>query len=254
VRLDPGSVLEKAATPAIHKLDSASDAVVGERVHGRVPLKVSETPSENLGQNRAENTSGVALSFAPGQPLPPGAAASVPSFELAALSQTPPTELISLLGLNPLATPHLMPLAEVLTVSPDVLLGSGRSSSWAEAAPAGAASAPPTAPLQLEAEDAVRVGGLALSVGVVVWVLRAGGLVASMMVSLPVWRQLDPMPIVDREATGRRRGKLGGDPHADGGAMADKQSKQPEDSATTVHRNPNLKPARATADALLELH
>jgi hypothetical protein len=49
---------------------------------------------------------------------------------------------------------------------------------------------------------AVRFAGLSLSVGVVTWVLRAGGLLSSLLASLPAWRHVDPLPILAR---GERR-------------------------------------------------
>jgi hypothetical protein len=44
----------------------------------------------------------------------------------------------------------------------------------------------------------VRVTGIAFSVGVVWWALRAGGLLASLLASVPVWRHLDPLPVLGR--------------------------------------------------------
>jgi VCBS repeat-containing protein len=49
---------------------------------------------------------------------------------------------------------------------------------------------------------AVRFAGLSLSVGVVTWVLRAGGLLSSLLALLPAWRHVDPLPILAR---GERR-------------------------------------------------
>jgi hypothetical protein len=46
---------------------------------------------------------------------------------------------------------------------------------------------------------AVRLAGLSLSVGVVSWVLRAGGLLSSLLASLPAWRHVDPLPILARD-------------------------------------------------------
>ena len=37
----------------------------------------------------------------------------------------------------------------------------------------------------------------AASIGVIVWVLRGGSLIASLMAGLPAWRMLDPIPIVE---------------------------------------------------------
>ncbi|MDH3320140.1 MAG: hypothetical protein OEO84_10685, partial [Betaproteobacteria bacterium] len=42
------------------------------------------------------------------------------------------------------------------------------------------------------------VGGFALSVGYVLWLLRGGALLASLLTSLPVWRLIDPLPVLAR--------------------------------------------------------
>ena len=44
----------------------------------------------------------------------------------------------------------------------------------------------------------VVAGGLAFSATLLVWATRAGGLVAAMMASVPAWRSLDPLPILER--------------------------------------------------------
>ena len=46
--------------------------------------------------------------------------------------------------------------------------------------------------------DGVRVTGLAMSVGVVWWALRASSLVASLLASAPAWRHIDPLPVLGR--------------------------------------------------------
>ncbi len=43
-----------------------------------------------------------------------------------------------------------------------------------------------------------RMAGLSLSAGAVWWVLRAGGLLSSLLASAPAWRHLDPLPILGR--------------------------------------------------------
>ncbi len=55
----------------------------------------------------------------------------------------------------------------------------------------------------------VKSTGLMLSTGAVAWMLRGGTLLGSLLASLPVWRQLDPIPILgmdkkDQEAWTRR--------------------------------------------------
>jgi hypothetical protein len=47
--------------------------------------------------------------------------------------------------------------------------------------------------------ETVEMGGLALSVGVVWWASRVGGLIGSLLASMPAWRHLDPLPIVGRD-------------------------------------------------------
>jgi len=44
--------------------------------------------------------------------------------------------------------------------------------------------------------DAVRVSGLALSIGAVWWATRAAGLLTTLLSSLPAWRTFDPLPIL----------------------------------------------------------
>ena len=46
--------------------------------------------------------------------------------------------------------------------------------------------------------DGVKVTGLAMSVGVVWWALRASSLVASLLASAPAWRHIDPLPVLGR--------------------------------------------------------
>ncbi|MBL8223670.1 MAG: hypothetical protein JNL62_30840, partial [Bryobacterales bacterium] len=45
--------------------------------------------------------------------------------------------------------------------------------------------------------SAAEAVGLSLTVGMVWWALRLGGLLASAMVSVPAWRQIDLLPILD---------------------------------------------------------
>jgi VCBS repeat-containing protein len=44
-----------------------------------------------------------------------------------------------------------------------------------------------------------RLAGIGLSVGVMWWVARAGGLLASLIASTPVWRHMDPLPVLGRD-------------------------------------------------------
>ena len=60
----------------------------------------------------------------------------------------------------------------------------------------------------------VVAGGMAFSATLLVWATRAGGLVAAMMASVPAWRSLDPLPILERanrpDADDEADGLLGG--------------------------------------------
>jgi hypothetical protein len=47
----------------------------------------------------------------------------------------------------------------------------------------------------------------ALSVGYVMWTLRGGYLVASLLSTIPTWRMIDPLPILDSYDSSRRRVK-----------------------------------------------
>jgi len=47
--------------------------------------------------------------------------------------------------------------------------------------------------------DSVKMGGLALSVGVVWWASRISGLLGSLLASAPAWRHIDPLPVVGRD-------------------------------------------------------
>jgi hypothetical protein len=47
--------------------------------------------------------------------------------------------------------------------------------------------------------------GLALSAGVLAWILRGGSLVTSFLVSMPAWRRFDPLPILKANNRDRRK-------------------------------------------------
>ncbi|MFO1321692.1 MAG: DUF4347 domain-containing protein [Burkholderiales bacterium] len=59
--------------------------------------------------------------------------------------------------------------------------------------------------------NGVRLAGMSLSVGVVTWALRAGGLVSSLLASLPAWRYVDPLPILERAERQRVVWRTGAD-------------------------------------------
>ena len=45
-----------------------------------------------------------------------------------------------------------------------------------------------------------------LSVGYVIWCLRGGSLVATLLTTLPLWRWLDPLPVLDHyDENGKRK-------------------------------------------------
>jgi hypothetical protein len=55
------------------------------------------------------------------------------------------------------------------------------------------------AQLQQGVVGAVALGSLSLTVGYVLWILRGGVLVASVLSTLPAWRFLDPLPILAQD-------------------------------------------------------
>ena len=67
--------------------------------------------------------------------------------------------------------------------------------------------------------ESVRMGGIALSVGVVWWASRVTGLIGSLLASMPAWRQLDPLPIVGRDEEEDRWDETG-DSEADADELA----------------------------------
>jgi hypothetical protein len=44
--------------------------------------------------------------------------------------------------------------------------------------------------------DVVKLSGVTVSIGLVVWALRTGGLLASLAASIPIWMRFDPLPIL----------------------------------------------------------
>jgi hypothetical protein len=47
--------------------------------------------------------------------------------------------------------------------------------------------------------EQIKLGGMALSVGVVWWASRVSGLLGSLLASAPAWRHIDPLPVVGRD-------------------------------------------------------
>jgi len=54
------------------------------------------------------------------------------------------------------------------------------------------------AELEHWASGSIAVGSFGLTVGYVLWLLRGGALVASLLSSLPAWRLIDPLPVLSR--------------------------------------------------------
>ena len=79
------------------------------------------------------------------------------------------------------------------------------------------------------------VSSIGLSVGYVVWLLRGGMLLASLLSSMPAWQFLDPLPILARKKD---------DDHSDDNESLESiVDKQPQEA------NPNKKTAAASSDA-----
>jgi hypothetical protein len=52
---------------------------------------------------------------------------------------------------------------------------------------------------------AVRHTFVAITVGYVVWSLRGASLIASLLTSMPLWRSLDPLPILENRVAAEKR-------------------------------------------------
>jgi hypothetical protein len=61
--------------------------------------------------------------------------------------------------------------------------------------------------------EGVQFASIALTAGAVTWAIQAGGLLTSLLVSMPVWREFDPLPVVTEEEN-----KGGDDDEADDAA------------------------------------
>ena len=60
--------------------------------------------------------------------------------------------------------------------------------------------------------ESIQVGGVLMSVGIVLWVARAGGLLAAMLTSMPAWKALDPLVLLAPQV---ERSRLWGEAIAD---------------------------------------
>ncbi len=47
--------------------------------------------------------------------------------------------------------------------------------------------------------EGVQFASIALTAGVITWAIQAGGLLTSLLVSMPVWREFDPLPVVTED-------------------------------------------------------
>jgi len=91
------------------------------------------------------------------------------------------------------------PLMEFMLSGEDLRGGTGPSSGGRIAAAEKAHIPPLTDGAYADAQlvlQAVELSGMALSVGVVWWATRAGGLVASLLMAAPAWRSFDPLPVL----------------------------------------------------------
>ncbi|HGG59903.1 MAG TPA: tandem-95 repeat protein, partial [Gammaproteobacteria bacterium] len=46
--------------------------------------------------------------------------------------------------------------------------------------------------------DALEFGTIGLTIGTILWLLRSGGLLSSLLLTYPVWRNIDPLPVFSR--------------------------------------------------------
>ncbi|MBL8378811.1 MAG: cadherin-like domain-containing protein [Burkholderiales bacterium] len=72
----------------------------------------------------------------------------------------------------------------------------------------------------LSIENSVKFGGFAATAGIVAWALRGAGIMTSLLVSMPAWRHLDPIPVLAADEAkpdwARAKGKPEpGDPSAE---------------------------------------
>ena len=61
----------------------------------------------------------------------------------------------------------------------------------------------------------MQFASIALTAGAVTWAIQAGGLLTSLLVSMPVWREFDPLPVVTEKEN------KGGDDEADDDASGE---------------------------------
>ena len=61
----------------------------------------------------------------------------------------------------------------------------------------------------------VALASLGMTAGYVLWAVKGGHLLASMMSSLPAWRFMDPLPVLNAAAVGSREEESGGGDEVD---------------------------------------
>ena len=59
---------------------------------------------------------------------------------------------------------------------------------------------------------AMRFTSVALTVGALSWAIRAGGLLTSLLVGMPIWREFDPLPVF-AQGDDEKRKKIASDEH-----------------------------------------
>ena len=103
--------------------------------------------------------------------------------------------------------------------------------------------------------DPIEASGLALTVGLVWWTVRLGGVAGSLLVSVPTWQFFDPLPVLTRPppALGHPRGPGPGpesadpDPQNEEAAAAEVLGRDAQDTAsTTADAEEGVEPTAAT--------
>ena len=89
--------------------------------------------------------------------------------------------------------------------------------------------------IEARVAGSVFVVSTGLSVGYVLWLLRGGALIASLLSSLPAWRLVDPLPVLG--SVGGRAGDEDDDSLEDLVAEDRDQRDAPDDDATPENYN-----------------
>jgi hypothetical protein len=197
---------------------SAAPPVAAPELRGDTPASTEGRDLPPVGAAFAPVSAGARAARAPVSEVPPvppaGAVAEAPSQAVAPVRSDAPVAPESRPVAGASASPPIQSsAAEVPSagsfVSPTVHDGSGHpgDAAAAEAIRGGllreqldrarAASAE-SEQVQRFATGTVTVAGSALSVGYVLWLLRGGVLLSSLLSSLPAWRFIDPLPVLSR--------------------------------------------------------